>query len=277
MTTFRILKSIATGSALTLVLQGMSLLATETHLAIQPFGDLALVPAATAKDTNFIKGNSAENKGITYKPPVTLKRAIRTSGTGSRGCDQVNQVAMIPLVPNNHIGQTLAPRPTFLAFVTGAKSVEFTLVEPNVEKPLMVKTVQPDAQGFVRVELPSTAPDLAIDKTYRWSIAVVCNPNRRSSDIFAQSWIQRIQPSTELSQQLATAASDQERARLYANASIWYDAIATLTTATQANPGNAQIRGDLMGLLNQVNLNNVVLNLPPQPPALTSQTTRTTQ
>ncbi|MDX2243863.1 MAG: DUF928 domain-containing protein [Leptolyngbyaceae cyanobacterium bins.302] len=261
MPTFRSLKFIATGSALAMVLQTISLLPLETRFVVEPLGVLELTPTALAKDS----------KRITYRPPVKLKRAIRTGGTGARGCNQLGRVEVMPLVPNNHVGQTLSKRPTFLAYVSGAKAVEFTLVEPNVEKPLVVKTVEPDAQGLVRIELPETAPDLAVGKDYRWSVSVVCNPNRRSNDVFAQSWIQRVESSAELQQKLSTASSEQERARIYAEVGVWYDAIAALTKANQSNPHNLDIRNDLTALLNQENLNQIGFNLPQSPQTVTSQ------
>lgn len=263
MATFRSLKFIATGSALAMVLQTLSFFTPETRVAVEPFGVLEFTPAVLAK----------ESKRITYRPPSKLKRAIRTGGTGARGCDRLSRIEVMPLVPSNHVGQTLLKRPTFLAYVSGAKTLEFTLVEPNIEKPLVVKTVEPDAQGLVRVELPETAPDLAVGKDYRWSVAVVCNPNRRSNDVFAQSWIQRVESSTELQQKLSIVSSEQERARIYAEAGVWYDAIAALTKANQSNPNNLEIRSDLTALLNQENLNRIGSNLPKSPQTLTSQFT----
>lgn len=248
MAPFRALKLLAAGSTLAVVLQGVSFLAGEPHTTSLQVGGLELMPAALA-----------QSKGITYRPPNKLKRAIRTNGTGARGvCNRLGQIEVLPLVPKEHVGQTVSKRPTFLAYVAGAKSVEFALVEPGVVKPLVVKTVEPNAQGLVRVDLPETVPDLAVGKDYRWSVSVVCNPNRRSNDVFAQSWIQRVEPSTQLTQKLTKLESKQEQARVYAESGFWYDAIATLTNASQANPGNLDIRSDFAALLDQEELNSKV-------------------
>jgi hypothetical protein len=253
MATYRPLRPIAAGSALAVFLQSMFLLTADTQIAIQPLGIVELIPAASAQ----------QSRGITYRPPTKLTRATRTAGTGVRGlCNQLGRIEVTPLVPDNHIGQTLSKRPTFLAYVAGGKSVEFTLVEPNVEKPLLVKTVTPNAQGLVRVDLPEAFPDLEVGKNYRWSISVVCNPNRRSGDVFAQSWIQRVEPSVALTQKLSSANSKLEQARLYAEAGVWYDAIATLTEANQVDPNDSAIRSDLTALLSQVQIQNVVLTAP---------------
>jgi hypothetical protein len=74
---------------------------------------------------------------------------------------------------------------------------------------------------------------------------VVCNPNRRSSDIFAQSWIKRVAPSNEAIAQLDNAQSDLEAARIYAQSGYWYDALATLLepeTTSASDPAIQQAR-----------------------------------
>lgn len=256
----RTLKLLAAGSTLAVVLQGVSFLAGEPHtMSLQ--GRFELMPAAFA-----------QSKGITYRPPTKLKRAIRTNGTGARGtCNQSGRIEVLPLVPKEHVGQTVSKRPTFLAYVGGAKSVEFTLIEPGVVKPLIVQTVEPNAQGLVRVDLPETTPDLAVGKDYRWSVSVICNPNRRSNDVYAQSWIQRVEPSTQLTQKVTRVESKQEQARIFAESGFWYDAIATLTRASQANPGNLDIRSDFAALLDQEELNSRTFAPAKNSQTLTSQ------
>lgn len=246
MARFRTVPAMATASALALGLQAIAVLPVETQTSFVRLSGLELTPPASAQ----------QSRGISYRPPK-LKRAIRTAGTGSRGCDKLNRVTILPLVPDNHVGLTVSPRPTFMAYVVGAKSAEFTLVEPGVNQPLVMKTVQPNAKGIVKVELPATSPDLIAGKDYRWSIAVVCNPNRRSQDIYAQGWIQRSPLSNELGKALVSTKSAQVRARLYAEAGMWYDAISTLSSANSIDPKNSAVREDLAALLNQVGLPNI--------------------
>ncbi|EKQ70612.1 protein of unknown function DUF928 [Leptolyngbyaceae cyanobacterium JSC-12] len=246
----RIISTIAAGSALTIGLQVLSVLLPITQASVEGSGLLKLVSAAVAQ----------QNRPISYNPPK-LRRAIRTAGTGSRGCERLSQVTILPLVPDNHVGLTVSPRPTFMAFLAGAKSAEFTLVEPGVNKPLVVQTVQPNSKGIIKVNLPATTPDLVAGKDYRWSVAVICNPKRRSQDIYAQGWIQRVPMSNELGKAIASTRSEQARARLYAEAGMWYDAISTLSNATSADPKNSAIREDLASLLNQVGLPNIAIAL----------------
>jgi hypothetical protein len=245
MVRFRTVRFIAASTASIVMLQSVSLLPMNVQKTLQSTGMRELLPAAVARD------------GIRYKPPK-LKRAIRTVGTGSRaplGCDRGSKISLIPLVPDNHVGQTTAARPTLLAYLSGVNTAEFSLVEPGVAKPLLVQTVQPDAQGLVRIQIPDSSPELEPGKEYRWSLSVICNPNRRSQDIFAQSMIQRIQLSEDLNTQLVTAESDQVRGRLYAESGLWYDALAVLSKADQTDPDRQALQQDFATLLDQVGLN----------------------
>lgn len=197
-----------------------------------------------------------------YNPP-TRPGPKRTAGTGSRGCSVgETSVVLTPVVPSGHIGQTSFDRPSFFWHQSATKLVHFTLVEPGVPKPLFEKTVRPGKAGMVRLDLPEQAPKLAVGKEYRWTIGVVCNPNRPSETLsYTQSWIARADLSTALKQQLTGAKTDSARARLYAEAGMWYDAMAILSKAVDANPKNTAAQSDLIALLDQVGLSGLTPQL----------------
>jgi hypothetical protein len=130
-----------------------------------------------------------------------------------------------------------------------SKPVEVTLVDSETRKTLFMQQIPLAKAGIMQVTVPSDRPELAVDKSYRWSVTMICNPNRRSSDVFAQAWIRRTTPNPDLTRQLTGAKSDQSRAQLYASAGFWYDALGTLLSARMTQPGNASIRNDLLALL----------------------------
>jgi hypothetical protein len=230
--------AIATGTASLVSL----LLASGIEVSVNEGSSLLQWGTSAAAAENF----------ITYEPPD--RGAPRsTQGTGTRGCTlpnsdrSVTPTSLTLLVPNDHTGQTISANPTFAWYVPATTSVpiEFSLVAPNVVDPLYVTTVEPDDNGIVRVTLPEDVASLETGKTYRWSVTVVCNPNRRSSDIFAQSWIKRVAPSNEAIAQLDNAQSDLEAARIYAQSGYWYDALATLLepeTTSASDPAIQQAR-----------------------------------
>jgi hypothetical protein len=194
-------------------------------------------------------------ESVTYKPPIRPRPAGRTSGTGSRGCDsKALSVPLTPLVPNGHIGQTVSGHPTFFWYSASTKPVRFALVEPGVPKPILEQTVPAIKPGIMQLELPKETPELATGKEYRWSISIVCNPNRPSNDRFTQSFIERVALSPELSKQLKSAKSEPDRARVFAQTGMWYDAIATLSKFSTVQPS---AHAELLLLLDQVGLTEI--------------------
>ncbi len=191
-----------------------------------------------------------------YKPPQRPS-PIRTDGTGSRGCEKTPTVPLTLLVPNNHDGWTVAARPTLAWYMPEARTVEIALTEPGVPKPLLIK--QLDAQpGIAQVTLPADAPELVPGRTYRWSLAMICNPKRRSADVFAQAWIKRVDASADLTRQLAGTKSDRDRSRVFAQNGLWYDALAAIATAHTTHPKDTSVRDELLTLLEQGGLTRVV-------------------
>lgn len=247
MVSFRTIKYLAAGVASTVLLTSPGVLFLPNSTS-NGGGLLGFAAPAAAKDT------------IRYKPP-TLPGPVRTAGTGSRtlGCDMDKTATLLPLVPDRHMGQTVSERPPLLWYVSGAKSVEVTLVEPGVAKPIFEQTVQIQKPGIVQVNFPKDAPALTPGKEYRWSVSVVCNPKRRTQDTaYTQAFMKRLPLSVLLEQQLARVKSEQERGRIYAEAGLWYDALATLAQANAADPANESIREDFYSLLNQVGLNQAI-------------------
>lgn len=193
-----------------------------------------------------------------YVPPYrgTPKR---TQGTGTRGDDESDGVALKLLVPIDRIGQTLSGHPSFFWYVSEIpeQPVELALVESGVAQPIFVQQLQLDKAGIVELEMPKNLPELVPGKEYRWSVTLINNNNQRSNDTFAQSWIKRVAETPALRQQLAAAKSDRERASVYAEAGLWYDALNTLSTAQATNPTDASIRADFLSLLDRAGLKEV--------------------
>jgi hypothetical protein len=195
---------------------------------------------------------------FSYVPP-NRGTPRQTQGTGSRGGDESERVALQLLVPNDHTGQTLAGHPTFFWYISELpkEPVEFSLVESGVAQPIFVQQLQLVKAGIVRIEMPTNLPELVPGKEYRWSVSLIGNANRRSNDTFAQSWIKRVPETAALKQQLAAAKSDRERALIYAEAGLWYDALNAISTARAANPSDSSIREDFISLLPRAELKEI--------------------
>ncbi len=207
---------------------------------------------------------------LTYVPPNrgTPTRGIR--GAGSRGCSlplassgldagKLGQVTL--LVPGDHVGQTTASHPSFFWHMSVAPSVpmEFSLVQPGVAKPLLVKQISVTKPGVVELALPSDQPGLEVGKRYRWSVALVCNADRRSNDVFAQSWIERV-ATDGLGQQVVNATPTQQ-IEAYAKAGLWYDALRIAAMANATSSVSVGLDGEFQALLEQGGLPEIVAQL----------------
>ncbi len=220
-----------------------------------------------------------------FNPPVHLGRPGNREGAATRGpcirqANEAEQQTLIALVPGEGklpaVGLTIASQPTFVWFVPAsrARALEFTLyaVDEQMrdqEPPLYRATVEvTGSAGFESLTLPTTAalPPLELNRDYHWQISLICNPDEPSANVTADGWIRRIEPSTRLKDQLANAKS-RERSLIYAEAGLWYDALAELLTLRRADATNLSLAMDWSNLLRsrQVQL-DAVADQPLTPP-----------
>lgn len=194
-----------------------------------------------------------------YVPP-NRRPPKSTQATGSRGCIQSNQsqpVTLTLLVPKDHDGLTVSGHPTFSWHVSAPVPMMFALTERGVVKPIIEQQIQPQAAGIVQIKTPQDSPELLSGREYRWSVTLICNSERPSANPFVQTWIKRVPTTPQLEQQITTATSDQERASIYAQAGLWYDALEAISKAHSVNPGDRSILDKRFELLEQVGLTQV--------------------
>jgi hypothetical protein len=182
-----------------------------------------------------------------------------TTSTGSRGCAQTDSNYLTLLVPSTHRGWTASAHPTFFWHLSETPSmpIQFTLVEYGVAKPIIGEEIRTAKAGINQLKMPAEIPGLVVGRKYRWSVSLICKPGRPSANPLAGTRIERISPTPEVEQQLAAVKSESDRARIYAQASFWYDALASIWTATNNNPTDPALHEDLLSLLNQVGLTQV--------------------
>ena len=193
-----------------------------------------------------------------YIPPAGRGRVQRTDGASSRGCTNSSFGSISLLTPNDHVGLTVSSHPTFSWYVSApTTAMQFALVEPGVSKPVLVKRLQIKKSGIVQLALPQNAPELSVGKAYRWTVSLVCNTKRPSENIYVRSWIARVTNKADEIQHLATATSERDRAMVYAQSGIWYDAITVISKAYLAHPKDRLTAEYLRLLLDQVGLSQV--------------------
>lgn len=186
----------------------------------------------------------------------------RTGGSKKGSCYATKPLltALVPEKPDqdnpqqrNAWGKTTAERPTLWFYVPyvlkDGMDVEFLLEDSNgkslVERPIPVQL--PEAPGIIRVNFPASVP-LQVDQFYRWTLNVKCdNPG-----MSVYGWIQRVDLSSSAKQQLA-AAQGLQKAAVYAENGIWFDAL----TALADNRSGASFTENWTDLLRQIGLENI--------------------
>jgi len=107
-----------------------------------------------------------------------------------------------------------------------------------------------------RIRLADHGVRLVPGVSYRWYVAVVPDSGRRSKDILAGGAIERVAPPEGLAAKLAQA-DKATLPFLYAEAGIWYDALATISELIETAPNDPSLRRQRAALMAQVGLPNI--------------------
>lgn len=189
-----------------------------------------------------------------YTPPKRGAPGGRIGG-GSRGI-QRDGFSLAVLAPD-HTGLTSMAQPTLYWFVSSdlaSTSVELTVMDPQGIQPLLeIRLPPPLKTGVHSFRLADHGVRLSPAVPYRWFVALVMDPDRRSKDILAGGFIELVPMPAGLGQKIASANKD-ELPRLYAEAGLWYDAIAAISQLVEAAPGNDALRRQRTALLEQAGL-----------------------
>lgn len=223
-----------------------------------------LAPLLSRSFVNMGFSAPALAKSFQYVPPNPRLLLMRTTGGGARGgCLKSTPVSISLLVPNDHVGQTASERPTFSWYVSNPTSesvpMQFALVEPGVAQPLLVKSLKADKTGLVQLELSKNAPELQPEKKYRWTVSLTCNAQRPSENVYAMGWVKRVTATANQAKAITESGSDNERALVYAQSGLWYDALTTMSKAYQANPQDPSTFESFVSLLDEVGLTQVAM------------------
>ncbi|MGH7291264.1 MAG: DUF928 domain-containing protein, partial [Myxococcota bacterium] len=179
--------------------------------------------------------------------------AVRLDGEArSLGAAAPTPQALGPL----HVGASSRESPNLYWFLPEATAspVEVTITSPDAVAPLLEMTVPgPLEAGVHRVSLAEHRVRLDPGTDYRWFVALVRDPERRSQDVVSVAGIRYTPASAELSARLA-AAPLGSTAHLYAESGLWYDAFDQLSSWLAAERGSATLRDHRAALLDQVGL-----------------------
>ncbi|BAZ69928.1 MAG: DUF928 domain-containing protein [Pelatocladus maniniholoensis HA4357-MV3] len=166
-----------------------------------------------------------------YKPPPDQKPPSGyTESSGTRGrCKASDADSLTLLAPVTHIGQTTSTHPTFAWFVSNHQRVllEFSIYElsSNEQLKLTYKSRLQSSPGIMKVSVPETLPGLALGKNYLWQVEILCDFNHPSRNLLATADIAIVPIPGSLQDALYRKRDRTQRASLYAEAGMWYDAL----------------------------------------------------
>jgi hypothetical protein len=191
-----------------------------------------------------------------YKPPLRGAPGGRVGG-GTRGTGR--EVFVLSVLAPDHTGLTVNEQPSLYWFISSPTStpVEVTLIDPQGTQPLLETRIPPPVQpGVHRIRLADYGVRLAPSAAYRWFVAVVPDSGRRSKDILAGGAIERVEVPEGLRAKLAQAGKG-ELPFLYAEAGLWYDALAAISDLIESAPQDPALRRQRAALMAQVGLPEV--------------------
>ncbi len=187
-----------------------------------------------------------------YKPPLRGAPSRRVGGA-TRGSGDTDLVLNV-LAPDQ-TGLTSQAQPTLYWYASKPTNtlIELTLISDAAETPVMSKNLQVTLGGVQAIDLASYGVTLAPDTEYEWFVSVVSNANQRSKDMTSGGTIRRVAADPALAARV-TAAGERAAPRIYAEAGLWYDAIASLSRLIERNPADAELRSLRASLLEQIGL-----------------------
>ena len=163
-----------------------------------------------------------------YTPTTVEREPVSDSEAGgSRGCSQaMGTTPLVFLTPRDQVQPTLSRHPTFVWYLPHPVSVpvRFTLIEPGTTNIIYRQEIQGNQAGIFVLKLPASLPELRENQEYRWTVTLVCNDLKPSSNISLWAWLKPISASGELQQQLSSATSPSEKVRILHEAQLWHDA-----------------------------------------------------
>lgn len=197
----------------------------------------ALPAMANHQSGHFLEGISP----IQFRPSRDNPMPDRTSGAGSRTdffCpqdvnltvgDSLAAPSLVALVPQNKQGLTLASRPTFWVHLpkTSAQRAVLSLREEGGAFHSQSFFPITGEASIVSFELPEDSPALAVNKTYQWTVVLLCSDRPSPNDPAVTAWIRRINPPTSMPASLYRAPALQQ-ADWYSQHGFWYDAVTSL-------------------------------------------------
>lgn len=216
--------------------------------------------AQSATGELFNNTSIAQNrrrKRVRFVTPPIKASGSRRSGASRGDCPMVKK-PLTALIPDTNIGLTISERPTLWFYIpyTAVNNRSAELVLLDEKNKLVYTTALPLAKtsGITKVTIAKT---LEIGKTYKWVFSVICNPANRTADKFVKGEVRRELLSSAVKNQLKEVTEEYDRAIIYAENGLWFDALTTLAELRIKAPQEQNFIEEWADLLGEIGLADI--------------------
>jgi len=187
-------------------------------------------------------------------PEQSMGGASRTNAYGDYLTGGESVRSMLALTPSSFYGTTLQARPTILVYVPASAAQEGVFSLNDDDQNLIYQVAVPVSSegGVIAIELPESAPELAVEQNYQWFFSLKLEDSLTPASPFVNGWVQRIEQTVEQAQPLAVGDPIAHIAALGAQG-IWYDTVAELAVL-RSNQSDEAIAKHWEELLESVGL-----------------------
>lgn len=200
-----------------------------------------------------------------YEPgtqkPVPADR--RSDAGTTRGCAGDNMPLTI-LASRNYVGRTISRHPTLAWFVprdSASKPIELKLYEwvPGGRAKEVRKMSLQSSPGVMTLSpFSANEPGLQPGKEYSWQVVIHCNPDSPTTALVSEASLEVIEMPATMQSKLNKATNSGEKANIYAEAGVWYNAMEEALNLAEASK-----LGDVgSNLLNDLAKSEAPKNLP---------------
>ena len=191
---------------------------------------LIVTPAALA---DYVAG---DQKPV---PPDRRSDGGTTRGM-TRGCSG-GGMPLTVLASRNYVGRTISSHPTFAWFVPGdsvSKPMQFTIYEwvPGGNAKEVRKISLQSSPGIMKLSpFSENEQGLQPGKEYSWQVVIHCDPDNASGDLWSRASIEVVEMPPAVQSKLNKAVNSAEKANIYAEAGLWYNALDEALKLAQAS------------------------------------------
>lgn len=177
-----------------------------------------------------------------YKPPKSSRPSGSTIGTVVRGegsCKAGTKGKLTALAPLEQVGQTVSTHPTFVWYVPDVEVYPLNLSLYSYDsngRLIPMRQLGPQSkegiiplqskEGIMQYQLLPGKAGLTVGQRYLWEVALVCKSGGAHKVQVVRTDIEVVAMPATLQSSLAKTSDRLKRARLYAEAGFWYDALA---------------------------------------------------